>query len=237
MAALTYLTAVQKLRQEAEIPGTGPSTVVNQTGQARRLVDWVKDAYEDIQNRHDNWRWLRSEFSLLTVAGTSTYASTACTDDGNPITRFTRWWPRDDCGFSNLRCYLQSGGVGGETWLVFLPWSRFRSIYQIGTQNNGQPAHFTIDPQNRLVLGPTPNDVYVLTGEYQKSPQVLAADADVPELPAQFHRLIVLRAMEMYGANAIAQEVLARAMSEGGRMMRALENNQLPEVTFAEPLA
>lgn len=239
MSSMTFLQLAQKLRQECEVAGTGPSAVTNQTGQLKRLVDWVADAYEDIQNRHQDWRWLRSTFSVNTVAGDDTYVSSDATDTplAAAISRFSHWWTRDENGYSNLQCYLQSSGVGTERWLTYVPWSNFRAIYKIGTQNNGSPAHFTIDPQDKLVIGPKPDAVYVISGEYQKSAQVLAADADVPELPAQFHRLIVLRAMEKYGANSVAQESYARATNEGGRLMRQLETNQRPALGFAAPMA
>lgn len=238
LAGTTYLALVQKLRQEAEIAGSGPTTVTGQSGQLARLVTWVTDAYKEIQNRHPNWRWLRSTFTVNTVAGTDAYAPVDCTDSRltATITRFAQWWVYDEHGYPNFKIYLSSGGVGGERWLTFLPWSDFRAVYRIGTQNNGAPAHFTIDPQNKITLGPKPDAVYVLSGEYQMGPQILAADSDIPEMPGQFHDLIVYRALARYGLNSVAQEAIARSEVEGTRMLRALEANQLPQLGFAAPL-
>jgi len=233
----TYLELCQDLRRETGIAGTGPTSVANQIAQLDRLVHWVRNAWTEIQNRHAQWRWMRSGFTLTTVSSQSAYAPSEAVDDltAEAIARFSRWWI-DDC-MAPPTFYLQSAGQGGEGYLSFIDWPIFRHIYDRGTQAPGQPAHITIDPQNRLVLGPTPNDVYIIRGEYQRSAQTLTDDSDVPECPAQFHQLIVMRALEKYGLFASAQEVVSRAQADGDRLMRQLEANQLPLPALASPLA
>jgi hypothetical protein len=137
---------------------------------------------------------------------------------------------------SNITIYLTSAGVGGENYLTPIDWVDFRERYKRGSQTTGQPIHVTIDPQNNLVLGPKPDAIYTINGEYQMSPQTLTADADVPEMPSRFHSLIMYRAMEKYGASNNALEVFNRGGYEGGRKMRGLERDQLPPVTLAGPL-
>ena len=237
----TFLQIVNKLRQNIRSAGADIATVSNQTGETKRSIDWITDAYSDIQLRHENWRWLRSTFTVNTVASTDTYAYGACTDSrlSGLITRFLRWIMFDDRGYSNVTRYLASAGVAGEAYLIYLPWSDFRYIYKRGVQSTvtGVPAHFTVDPQNRLVIGPNPNDIYTIRGEYQMGPQILAADADVPEMPTQYHDLIWRRAMEMFATDLAAPEVMERAITEGRRSMRALEDSQVPGISVGGPLA
>lgn len=239
----TYLVLCQETARECDVAGAAasavPTAVTGQVGELKRIVEWVKQAWTELQNRHPNWRWMRSTFSVNTVSGDDTYAGTDCTDSrlSTTIDRFARWIPVDDEGYSNVKCYLSSSGVGTEGWLRFLPWTTFRSIYKVGTQNNGYPAHFTIDPQDNLVLGPKPDGVYVVTGEYQMSAQTLSANGTTPEMPAQFHQLVVYLAMQKYGFFEPAPEVLKRGVAEGKRLMRQLEANQLPSIGFAGPLA
>ncbi len=234
---MTYLTLCVATRQECRVAGTGPTTVTGQVGVLKEIVDWVAKAYEDIQRRHQSWRWLRSGFTVNTVASTDTYAYGDCTDTTSllAISRFSRWLALDDNGCSNVTCYLTSTGVGGEVPLIHLTWSEFREIYMRGIQTTltSQPVHFTVDPLNRLKLGPNPSGTYTIKGEYQKSPQALTADADVPELPAQFHDLIMYRAMEKYGASNNAVEVYQRGGLEGNALMSALELDQLPAMRVA----
>lgn len=235
---MTFLTLAVATRQECRINGTGPTTVLGQTGLLKDVVDWTAQCYTEIQEASADWRWLRSTFTVNTVSGDDTYAYGDCTDSrlSATITRFGRWLLEDARG-SNVTSYLTSGGVGGEGYLIFLPWDAFRSLYKVGTQTNAPPSHITIDPQGNLVLGPKPDAIYTINGEYQMSPQTLALDADTPEMPARFHSLIMYRAMEKYGAAKNAIEVFNRGGFEGNRMMRALELDQLPRINFGGPLA
>ncbi len=235
----TYLQLCRKVCLECSVAGgdTVPTAVTGQVGELDRIVNWVADVWTELQNKHPNWRWMRHGFTVNTVADDDTYAYGDITDTTTSavITRLGRWWVDDpeDCA----KIYLTSAGVGTQGYLTFLPWEHFKSIYRIGTQNSGYPAHITIDPQNRIVLGPKPNGIYTVTGDYQRSAQTLSADADEPEMPAQFHKLIVYGAMEDYGFFESAPEVLARGKSKGLSMLRQLQLNQLPEPRQAPPLA
>ena len=236
----TYLQLVQKFQRDCGVSGAQISTVSSQTGEANRLVNWIAEIYKEIQNKYPNWRWLRSRFTVNTVADTAAYAATDCTDSiaSSAITRFRRWWPLDDAGYSNVTYYLSSAGTGQEGYLPYLDWFRFRDLYMRGTQTSQQPAHFTIDPQNNLRLGPAPDDVYVVSGEYQKSAQILAANDDTPEMPSDFHDLIVYEAMmKRYAPFESAPEVYDQARLSGMALWRQLELDQLPEPCNAEPLA
>ena len=237
----TYLQLSNDLAREAGVSGSASaiSAVTSQTGEAARIVNWVRQAHNEIQNKSPFWRWMRSKWTVATTASDDTYAGTDCTDSrlSAAITRFSRWIPIDDNGASNVKIYLTSGGVSGERWMVPLPWNYFTAIYKRGTQNDGPPVHFSIDPQNNLVLGPAPDAVYTVSGEYQMSELNFSADGDTPEFPSQFHDLVWLKGLEKYGLFHAAPECILRWKTEGVRMLRDLEANQLPPVAFAEPLA
>ena len=234
----TFIQGVQKLATECGL-ASSPSTVVSQTGEFARLVEWYKDAYIDIQNRHqDGWRWLRHSFTLTTSASDDAYTYSDCTDStsASAISRFGCWKLHDP--YDPPKIYLSSAGVGSERWLIWLPWEDFKLIYKIGSQSTttGQPAHITVDPQNNILLGPSPNDVYVVTGDYYRSAQELSVDADEPEMPSQFHNLITWAAMMDYGNYEVAQEVLNRGHKKYRSMLRKLEANQLTSMRIGGPL-
>lgn len=235
---MNFLQIVQRLGRECGMAAAASSTV-SQAGELRRLVDWVAASWEEIQNRHHNWRWMRSRFSVSATVGDDSYAYTDCTDSltAAAISRFARWWVLDEEGYNNVKIYLTSAGVGTENLLRFIPYASFRTIYKIGTQNNGYPAHVTIDPQNNLLLGPAPDGTYTVSGEYQRGSQSFTADADEPDLPSRFHLLIVYRAMMKYGRFKSAAEVLNGGKFEGDRLMRQLEADQLPAMALAGPMA
>jgi len=238
----TYLALINKLALESKVTSSASAVaaVTSQVGMAARFVKWIADAHRDIQGSHDNWRWMRSGFTVQTVAGDGIYAGTDCTDTlaSAAVTRFGRWITHDNEGRSNVTCYLTSAGVPGERTLIWLPWSRFRFLYRRATQNNNPPIHFSVDPQDNLVIGPKPEAVYTVNGEYQRSALVLANAGDTPEFHSDFHDLVVWYALDKYGRTAIAPEIVGRAQMESSRLMRQLESSQLPtDFDLGPPLA
>lgn len=233
---MTFLEICQRLRLECEIPGSGPTAVTGQSRELTRVISWAASAWEDIQNDRQTWRWMRRPFSLNTVVDTDSYAPTAATDvdAGAAISRFARWLV-DDPEDPPL-AYLQSAGVAQQFRLNWLPWEHWKWLYRFGTQNATQPIHVAVDPQNKLCLGPKPNGIYVVTGDFQRSIQVLSANGHIPEMPTQFHMLVVYHAMTKYGANSVAPEILARGQLEATRLLGALEMDQLPMLSTGGPL-
>jgi hypothetical protein len=233
---MTFLEMVQRLRLETNYANTGPSSVSGQSGDHERAVAWVVSAWTDIQNRH-TWRWMRKQFTLTVSSGTSTYDYTSAIDSATStaISRFKSWHLKDS--WNPPKCYLQSSGSGTEYWLTYVPWEHFRTIYQIGTQTPGAPAHITIDPSDQLVIGPEPNDTYVISGEHNRSAQVLSVNADEPEMQSDYHMVIVYEAMKKYGLFRPAPEVFERARIEGRPILRRMEATQMFMPRQAGPMA
>jgi hypothetical protein len=235
----TFLQLCQDASRECGVDSTGPSAVTGQTGEFLRLVNWVKNAHTELQNRYPNWRWMRKPFTVNTVASTDTYAYTACTDTETTaaITRFKRWWADDI--YRAFTIYLTSGGVSGQRDLIWTPYEYFKRLYKFGPQqsNTGPPIHVSVDDNNKIVLGPNPDAIYTVGGDYQRGAQVLAANADTPEMPSDFHQLPVYMAMKKFAGYESAPEVMTRAVNEGNVLMRQLELDQLPMMGLAEPLA
>lgn len=232
---MNYLQMVQRLRQETGYANAGPTSVTGQVGDHARGVSWIADAHTELQNRH-LWRWLRKEFTLTASSGQASYDYTSAIDTptGAAISRFRRWVLD---ARNPMRCYLQSSGIGTEYWLTPISWDCFRSIYQIGTQADSAPAHITVDPSDQLVLGPTPNAAYVVSGEYHRGAQVLTGDNDVPEMPSDYHMAIVYSAMQDHGFFDAATEIHGRGFEKLRRLTRQLESTQLPQMRRAGPMA
>lgn len=229
----TYLQLCSQLRQSATDSGTGPTAVTGNTGELARFVTWIADYYTELQQEREDWLFLRKSFTVNTVSGTGEYAYTSCTDTATSlaIARFSGWYER------TFKAYLSSDGVGSESPLRWMEWEDFRRVYRYGTQTNGQPIHVSRDPTLKFTLGPKPNAVYVVSGDYNKGPQILAADADEPEMPSRFHKLIVYGALIKYGFHRVAPEAIQLAQIEGSRLRAALELDQLPPMTYGDSLA
>jgi len=114
----TYLQLCALLRQNAIDSGTGPATVLAQSGELARFVQWIADAWTELQNEKDEWFWMRKSFTVNTVADDSDYAYTSCTDTVSlaAISRFSFWYKK------SFKCYLQSAGVGAEYPLIWVEW-------------------------------------------------------------------------------------------------------------------
>ncbi len=105
---LNFLQLAQKLRQEAGISGSGPTTTVGQTGELGRVCDWILQSYNDIQERHDDWGFMRNTFSLPLTIGQSVYPYNINNSNPSNTTSYplsnladVRDWKVD-----SFRCYL-----------------------------------------------------------------------------------------------------------------------------------
>lgn len=228
MAALNYLALCNKLIQKCGISGGDLATVVNQTGEASRVVNWINEAYTNIQELQQNWQWMRGPVSFNTVAQQANYTPAQA-----GIADFARW--RED----SFRCYLTSVGVGAEIFLGRLDWEDYRNTYLYNNIRNtyGQPLHIAVGDDKSLYLGLIPDTIYTVVGEYWQTPTDLALDADVPAMPARFQMLIVYEAMKSYAMYEAAAEVMAEAERQFKRMYNRLLNDQLSRITVGEPLA
>ncbi len=239
----TYLQLCQDVARECGVAGGAdatprPLTVLAQAGEYNRIVNWVADAYEEIQGG-ENFRWLRKSFTVDTVDGTDTYAFGDCTDvdDAAVISRFKTWHLNDPRNPPKI--YLTATGVSAQVLLTWTPWDNFEYLYKTGSlqSQTSQPVHITVNPKDEIQLGITPNDIYTLTGDYHKSAQILAADSDTPEMPEAYHKLIMYQAMEYYALFESAPEILARAERGIKRITNQLKRNQSQPFRKSGPLA
>ena len=236
---MTFLELVQMTaRQSGTIQGVKPVTVTGQVDRLRQIVEFVREAYLDIQNAHRMWRWLQSTFTGQTAIGDRHYQGTNFTDEiaGTPISRFSQWGFMGDGSDLGLSMYLTASGVAEEGPLRWLDTNSFYETQMRGTQTPGKPIFYSLTADDQLVLSPLPDAVYTLRGRYRKSSQILTDDADVPELPVQFHSIIKDAAL-----------CYVEAFDEGPRIpvyrlrmlpnWSMLEHHQLPKMTWGAPLA
>ena len=241
----TFLQQCKGVCREARLSdGEGAiATVLAQSGQIQRIINYVIQSWVEIQNLHQqanlNWRWMHSQFEITTVASQDSYSwdDAAVTDEITTaaISRWRNWNIKDWDNPSTI--YLTSAGEGTEGFLTYIDWKQFKYIYRTGTQPEAFPAHISINPQNQIVLGPIPDGIYTIKGDYQKGVQIFAADADVPELPEAFEDIIMYKALTKYGLHENAPECIVAAEDGYHTYLGALEADQLAEIEIGEPLA
>jgi hypothetical protein len=226
--AMTFLQLSSRLRQEVGGAGTGPSAVTGQVGEYGRIVSWIATSDEEVQQEHDEWKFMVGSFTINTVADDGAYAPA---DFVTPVTDLRNY------RMETLKIYLSATGVSDETPLYYMDYQEWYEIYNTGTQTSGRPKHFTIDNDMDLLLGPAPSAVYRVSGEYQKSVDTLATNSDTPIYPAEYHMLPVYLGMMKFGRYTGAAEVYADGERLYKKLLRRMERTQLPRIRTAGPLA
>jgi hypothetical protein len=227
---MNYLELCVRTREEAGVTGSGPSTVLNQQGQLKRIVNWVNQSWIEIQLMRPNWEFMKSEFTFNTVADTRDYLA-----DDYSITDLKLW------DLNSFLIYETAVGEADQNELLYLPYAEWRSTFRIGmnVRDAERPQHITKLSTNEIRFEPKPDKIYTIEGDYKRSSQVFAADADVPtNFPDDFHMLIVWQALKYFGFYENAPEVLEEAEVNFDNLLYRLEIEQLPAFSEdREPLA
>ena len=218
---MTYLQLCVRLRQEAGIAGSGPTQVVDQSGQLLRIVNWIAQAWEDIQIMRPNWKFMHEFFTFDTEISTRDYlpADVAITD-------LNQW----DTG--SFFIYEDALGESDENSLRYTSYGSWRTSYRSSMANRaeGRPQLFTLLPDNPARMEPVPDKVFKISGEYKRVAQLFTADGDEPTgLLDDFHMLIVWSALKSYAYYENASEVLEQAEMNFDHMLTRLEIEQLPD--------
>lgn len=224
---MNYLELVQEVATKCSISGT-PANVATDTGEMARVSHWVNESWHDIQTANANWGWMRYDFSFSTTASTQEYAvlATGATD-------FSRW--HED----SFRIQQASLGLQDEQFFAPWDWTSFRNTYMYGVRQVSRPTVFAVRPRGQsLLLGPTPDAVYTITGEYQrKATRMVVANGSVPDMPDEYHMAIVHRARMKYAAFENAPEVMSEAVMDYDAVMSSLSNLYTEQVSTGSPLA
>jgi hypothetical protein len=224
---MTFLELCKQLAEKASVSGSIAS-VVGQSGEQGRVVNWVREAYESIQAKHDNWRFLRREVEFPAGAGVAVYTPAAA-----GVADFGEWLLED------WRAYRPAAGIGNEMPICTMGYDAFRATYGYGNQRTqvGWPQVATSQPDDSLKFWPIPDDDYTIVAQYYRAPHVFANNDDVPLFAGRFHMAIVYRALMLYAEYESDGNLFASAQLEAGRLIGKMEEVYLPDFTVGEPLA
>ena len=221
---MNFLQLAQKLREKTGGSGEGPVAVAGQRGESLRYVDWIDEAWMEIQNFRADWAWMHKTNVSLLVPGIQSYneISLGIADFGN--------WELNDVRLFDV-------STADEKFLKYVDYDQFKYRYTVGPQTQSRPGVISRDTANNIVLGPTPDKAYTLTLDYFKKPQHLVAGTDVPAMPERFHMAIVYKAMDYYGLFENAREVVQDGSRQYNQALERIESSMLQDITLGEPLA
>jgi len=181
---MNFLQLVQRTRREVGISGNGPVSVTAQLGEMQRLIDWVRDAYVDIQNSQPYWNWLHKTASLILPAGEQIF---------HPVTSWGIYplrYERD-----SFWLYATDDGPAFGGHLTNDPYSKIR-LYD--TPQTARPTGFIVLPTREIKFNAITDQEYNLTLDYYATAEELVLDGDVPSMPEQYQMSIVWRAVQLY---------------------------------------
>ena len=241
---LTFLDMLQRLHFETGTSGVSPSSVTGQTDQISRLVMWLSTAWVEIQSAHQDWDYLRATATFATVAGQGVYTRANC---GITAGTFGKWIPW------TFRNYLTTAGITNETYMDMTEYDSWRNQYQYGALRNVQTRPFivAVAPDKSLCVGPFPNALYTILGDYFIAPQPLLVDADTPtsvsasvgaggskgEIPTQWNMAIVYKAMMSYGTYESAPDTFKRGKDGYEEVIQQLDHDRIPQCRVGGALA
>jgi len=221
---MNYLQLCQTLRQEVGATGNGPASVVSQTGESLRFVNWIQRAYLKVQTSQMNWRWMHATSTLALTLSQQNYAKTDLV-----ASRFGRWDPR------NWVVYETAEGVTDATKLVRLEYDDFEQRFIHKSVSDGRPKWYAIGPDDSIYIAPAPDATgYTLRFRYWKSADTLSGNTDEPEIPADYHWIIVYEAMKYHARREAAPELMEDAIRNYDEEEARLMRDQLDPIEFSD---
>lgn len=230
---MNFLQLCNRAKSKCRITGSAMTATTSQTGEFARVVEWVNEAWMEIQLARADWKWMRNSMTFPTVADQATYTLSQIESTGTGFSNFGNW------ELDTFRCYTTSVGTNDETPITWMDYNAWRDTYQLGATRNTdtRPTQFTVTPALGIGLGCTPAAGYTISGDYFKVATELAGDTETPALPSQFHMAIIYKVMMLYGVSESKPEVYDDGFTSFTRMMTRLELQQLPQMSLGGALA
>lgn len=189
---------------EAGISGEITS-VLDQQGEKKRVVNWVKRACTLVEGKWFNWNFLHEFYTFDTV--------TSIRDYPPPVGH--GFWDT-----STIRI------IANETNLQYYRYENQKKVATAAVA--GEPYAITVLPNQTLRFFDTPDAVYGMSIEYWKAPTVLLNNSDEPLIPLQFRDIIVYKALEFYAKYESADELLLQARDDFNMRLKQLEAREMP---------
>jgi len=191
-----FLTLVKDLQRECGVSGATIATVLGQSSMYGKLVGWIAEADIHIQNLRTDWNFLWSAYSIATIAG-----------EPEPIIPAdVNVWDRDS--------FYLDYSTASNKHLKELDYKQWRDGAGRGVQTNRKPSRVVFKPDRQIILSNPPDDIYALTAEYWKKPTKMVDDTDISDIPANYHRIIVVQAKLWYAEEQEIPTVYQAAMAE-----------------------
>lgn len=216
---MNFLDLCKKTALKADLT-SGLTTTQNQVGILAKIVDWVIDAYDEIQGSEKWWTFQTGRGTASMITGISNY-------DG------TTFLPNDfDFMWKDTIYYNVVGGFAGK--INIISWDDYTETYLYSDLGTQRPTMMAFDPTGKVYFNSIPDDNYEIKFDYQRKQQHFTENLDIPILPSDYHDLIWRLALIKYGEHYGANEVTIPAQDYFEDRMQTMRNRYLPSIKFSE---
>jgi hypothetical protein len=211
---MTFLELVKQAWTEASQSGSGPASVKGMSGQQAKFVNWVQDAWLQIQSESNEWSFLKANKICSLIPGQESYdaKSIELADLLKPLAAFIRV----DGGWAPLNLEI-SFASSGEFLRVNKGPGRPCTVY---FSNNA----FTFDT--------IPDASYQLNIYYKRRPQELTENTDTPYCDKAYHRTIMWHAVKTYASDDDDKNLYQRANTAYEKALNNMLSDLTPPITF-----
>jgi hypothetical protein len=176
----TYIELCNQVNNTIGLQGS-IADVTAPRGIQKNITDAVSSAWVDIQTMREDWTFMNAEISsFMTVEDKVVYT---------PVEVFG-----STVAAANLSVYkTKRGFFRNQVMLSYLPWEDLP--FADNTQK-APPMWYSIDPGTNNLHFQRPDDAHNIVIRYRRAPQILSENTDTPNIPEQFQRAIVYKAIQ-----------------------------------------
>lgn len=216
---MNYLDLCKRLRQEAGYSGSGPASVNGQSGEMKRVVSWIKEAWLDIQRMSSYWRFMLNGFQVSLAVGES---SVSLANDYKMLTPDTVVLTRAD---------------GSKTYPSVLRPEQMRQLIRERVEPASYPRFVSVDDAGEMTVFPVCGEAVSIAGDYYRTPVELVENTDEPHCREEYHMAIVWHALLQSGSFDESSNVFARASNNFATLYSQMCLNERPRLKKSEPVA
>ena len=217
---MNFLQLAVRTYEECGLVNNPPTSVLNQTGMAKKVVQWVLTAAEEVSDEQPDWKFNYSTTSQVLSSGVGEY---------DPVATWSINPKRFDQQIGSAYVYKTATGLSSRQWLYYLDWEVFQGL-NIPEVEGTAPIYWTVRPDGFVVYHPSPNSGdWTVVHRYSSDETAMAANTDEPGIPAKYQMAIVWRAVMLYCGNDGAGDLYRHAKNEFDRLMERMTRSQTPQ--------
>lgn len=215
---MNFLEMCVKFRGDVGISGSGPSSVVDQTGMNKNIVGWIADADEFIQMQWEDWKFLFVPKVVITALADT--ASFSPTDLG--ITDLARW--------KETKFVSKPGTSNYQRLKYDISFDEYlESDAYLNEVESGDPERVIVDPtDNSIIFYPVQETTLTVWGSYYRAVTRMTVNTSESLIPVRFQEAILCKATMYYATYMNNGALFDEAEMKFDEIMYKLEANQIP---------